>query len=350
MATTLQLRRGTTAEANALTGAAGELFVDLTTKTMRLHDGTTAGGFASQPQLVSGTNIKTVNGQSVLGSGDLVISGGSGGQAAASGAQVFTSNGVFTVPPNVSLIKVTVVGGGGGGEGAISYGAGDGGDIRYLWTGNGGGSGGVAIRYLSVNPGDSYPVTVGAGGLGGTGNYPNPQSGGDGGTGTGEGSGTGTGDGGGTGTGEEGGGSPNEGGGGSSTPPTPPPQTPNTNPQYGGNSNVTGSGLTQAIFSDGGFPGIDSLIQVSSPPDARGGTINIDGSRPNIKLVAIQSAAGASTAFGNGGAAIPLFFFSKRAGFSAVGHGAGGGGAVNGQDSSPVSGGNGAPGVVIFEW
>jgi hypothetical protein len=44
MATTLQLRRGTTAEANALTGAAGEVFVDLTTKTMRLHDGTTAGG------------------------------------------------------------------------------------------------------------------------------------------------------------------------------------------------------------------------------------------------------------------------------------------------------------------
>jgi hypothetical protein len=44
MATTLQLRRGTTAEANAVTGAAGELFVDLTTKTMRLHDGTTQGG------------------------------------------------------------------------------------------------------------------------------------------------------------------------------------------------------------------------------------------------------------------------------------------------------------------
>jgi len=34
-----------------------------------------------QPVLVSGTNIKTVNGTSLLGSGDLVISGGSGGGA-----------------------------------------------------------------------------------------------------------------------------------------------------------------------------------------------------------------------------------------------------------------------------
>src|SRR5205823_2630502 len=31
---------------------------------------------AKQPTLVSGTNIKTINGSSVLGSGDLVISGG----------------------------------------------------------------------------------------------------------------------------------------------------------------------------------------------------------------------------------------------------------------------------------
>lgn len=32
---------------------------------------------AKQATLVSGTNIKTVNGASVLGSGDLVVSGGS---------------------------------------------------------------------------------------------------------------------------------------------------------------------------------------------------------------------------------------------------------------------------------
>jgi predicted DNA-binding WGR domain protein len=38
-----------------------------------------SGGLSVQPTLVSGTNIKTINGSSVLGSGDLVVSGGGGG-------------------------------------------------------------------------------------------------------------------------------------------------------------------------------------------------------------------------------------------------------------------------------
>lgn len=43
-------------------------------------DGTiTQGGNAVQQQLVSGSNIKTINGSSVLGSGNLAISGGGGG-------------------------------------------------------------------------------------------------------------------------------------------------------------------------------------------------------------------------------------------------------------------------------
>ena len=40
----LQLRRGTTAENNAFTGAVGELTVDTDRSEMRLHDGVTAGG------------------------------------------------------------------------------------------------------------------------------------------------------------------------------------------------------------------------------------------------------------------------------------------------------------------
>jgi hypothetical protein len=39
---------------------------------------------AKQPNLVSGTNIKTINGNSVLGSGDLVIAGGGGGGSGSS--------------------------------------------------------------------------------------------------------------------------------------------------------------------------------------------------------------------------------------------------------------------------
>ena len=46
MATTLQLRRGTTAEADAWVGLVGELFVDVDNKNIRLSDGTTAGGTA----------------------------------------------------------------------------------------------------------------------------------------------------------------------------------------------------------------------------------------------------------------------------------------------------------------
>ena len=44
MSTQVQFRRGTTTQNNAFTGAQGELSVDTDLKTIRLHDGTTAGG------------------------------------------------------------------------------------------------------------------------------------------------------------------------------------------------------------------------------------------------------------------------------------------------------------------
>ena len=45
MAKRVQLRRGTTAQTNAFTGAVGEVTVDTDKKTLVVHDGTTAGGF-----------------------------------------------------------------------------------------------------------------------------------------------------------------------------------------------------------------------------------------------------------------------------------------------------------------
>ena len=45
MATQVQFRRGTAAQNNAFTGAEGELSVNLSNKSLRLHDGATAGGF-----------------------------------------------------------------------------------------------------------------------------------------------------------------------------------------------------------------------------------------------------------------------------------------------------------------
>ncbi len=46
MPTQVQFRRGTTAQNNSFTGAAGELSVDSTLTTLRVHDGSTAGGVA----------------------------------------------------------------------------------------------------------------------------------------------------------------------------------------------------------------------------------------------------------------------------------------------------------------
>lgn len=49
---------------------------------------------SKQDALTSGTNIKTINGQSLLGSGDIAISGG-GGDVTAAGDNTFTGNNVF---------------------------------------------------------------------------------------------------------------------------------------------------------------------------------------------------------------------------------------------------------------
>ena len=44
MSRQIQIRRGTAAENDAFTGAIGEVTMDTTNKTLRIHDGTTAGG------------------------------------------------------------------------------------------------------------------------------------------------------------------------------------------------------------------------------------------------------------------------------------------------------------------
>jgi len=56
MPTVLQFRRGTTTQNNNFTGTAGELSVDTTLDTLRIHDGSTAGGFA----LLKETGISNV--------------------------------------------------------------------------------------------------------------------------------------------------------------------------------------------------------------------------------------------------------------------------------------------------
>ena len=116
----------------------------LTNKTIDISTNTLTG---VQATLVSGTNIKTVNSNSLVGSGDVVL-------GAAGSIEVFTSSTTWTCPAGVTKAKVTVVGGGGSAGNGVSQ------------TGGGGGGGGAAIKVLTVVPATVYTVTIGAGGVG----------------------------------------------------------------------------------------------------------------------------------------------------------------------------------------
>tara|TARA_R110000868_G_scaffold382366_1_gene648922 strand:- start:911 stop:1525 length:615 start_codon:yes stop_codon:yes gene_type:complete len=57
MPTVVQFRRGTTAQNNVFTGAAGEISYDNQVNNLRVHDGTTAGGFPT----VTYTGTQTIS-------------------------------------------------------------------------------------------------------------------------------------------------------------------------------------------------------------------------------------------------------------------------------------------------
>jgi hypothetical protein len=78
---------------------------------------------------------------------------------ASAGRQLFTSSGTFTAPTGVTTVYITAVGGGGGG--AAGYGA---------MAGSGGGGGSFLASFpVTVQAGNNYTVTIGAGGAGGIG-------------------------------------------------------------------------------------------------------------------------------------------------------------------------------------
>jgi len=83
--------------------------------------------------------------------------------------QTYSSSGTFTVPAEVTQVTVECIGGGGGG-----------GRARGNPATGGGGAGGSYVRStLTVTPGTSYTVTVGAGGSGGNSSTSNGSAGGD---------------------------------------------------------------------------------------------------------------------------------------------------------------------------
>ena len=70
MPTALQFRRGTTAQNNSFTGALGEISIDTQLDTIRVHDGSTAGGF----ELVQKVTTQTLTNKT-LALGSNTVSG-----------------------------------------------------------------------------------------------------------------------------------------------------------------------------------------------------------------------------------------------------------------------------------
>jgi hypothetical protein len=81
MSTQVQFRRGTTTQNNAFTGAAGEITYDTDVKTLRIHDGTTAGGGAIALTTTATQNVlnKTLSTGSIWNGGIIgLLYGGTG--------------------------------------------------------------------------------------------------------------------------------------------------------------------------------------------------------------------------------------------------------------------------------
>jgi len=73
MPTVLQLRRGTTSQNDAFTGAVGELSLDTQKDVLRVHDGSTAGGAQELVGLTATQTLtnKTLTSPTITGSGDI---------------------------------------------------------------------------------------------------------------------------------------------------------------------------------------------------------------------------------------------------------------------------------------
>jgi len=120
MAKTLQHRRDTTTNLASEAGAIGEFFMDTTKNTLVVMDGSTNGGHPLQSELVSGTSIKTINGTSLLGSGDITISSYTNSDVDTHLNQSNPTSGYVLSWNGSDYAWVAQGGGGGGGEIALA--------------------------------------------------------------------------------------------------------------------------------------------------------------------------------------------------------------------------------------
>jgi hypothetical protein len=99
MPTVVQFRRGTTAQNNSFTGAVGEISVDTTLGTIRVHDGATTGGATvvntTAAQTLTNKTIPYIPGTTVIGgTGNLVANATTTSTSTTTGALVVPNGGV----------------------------------------------------------------------------------------------------------------------------------------------------------------------------------------------------------------------------------------------------------------
>jgi hypothetical protein len=101
MSSQVQFRRGTTTQNNAFTGAQGEITYDTDVKTLRLHDGSTAGGGAIVVTLAATQNLtnKTMSTGSIWSGNSIGLAYGGTGSSltAAAGAIVYSTSGGLAI-------------------------------------------------------------------------------------------------------------------------------------------------------------------------------------------------------------------------------------------------------------
>lgn len=167
MATQVQFRRGTTTQNNAFTGAIGEITYDTEIKTLRLHDGSNAGGGAIVVNTASAQNLtnKTLSTGSVWNGNAVALGYGGTGAAltAVAGAIAYSTGSALALSSAGTSGQVLTSGGSGSPTwvNAASITAGTATNATFATNINGGSAGQLVIQQ---DTGLTTFITAGASG------------------------------------------------------------------------------------------------------------------------------------------------------------------------------------------
>lgn len=176
MATQVQFRRGTTTQNNAFTGAIGEITYDTEIKTLRLHDGSNAGGGAVVVNTASAQTLtnKTLSTGSVWNGNAVALGYGGTGAAltAVAGAIAYSTGSALALSSAGTSGQVLTSGGSSAPTwvNAASITAGTATNATFATNINGGSAGQLVIQqdtglttFISAGPNGTFLRSAGAG-------------------------------------------------------------------------------------------------------------------------------------------------------------------------------------------